>query len=205
MERGNIVSASDTAIAIIKAEHKSLGTVLHTMQALLSRIAAGHIAADFGLLAAALYYIDDFPECCHHPKEDEYLFKRLRLRTAEFDAVLDRLQTEHVQIGHGRAAAHMFGLQLVQHGVELGGAQAHALEQILVFLGMVATLRKIIDVVKRRGKQTEIRHRMTCRDLAQQRLQRVQYRTQRLVFRLDDGNCRVARAHDVTSDLWIGT
>ena len=119
MERGNIVSASDTAIAIIKAEHKSLGTVLHTMQALLSRIAAGHIAADFGLLAAALYYIDDFPERCHHPKEDEYLFKRLRLRTVEFDAVLDRLQTEHVRSGAAVSDLHR-ALVLYQGGAPEG-------------------------------------------------------------------------------------
>ena len=91
------MGASDIAIGTIKMEHRSLGTVLHTMRGLLKKIAAGHAAADFGLLAVALYYIDDFPQRCHHPKEDEYLFKRLRLRTSEFDPVLDRLQSEHAR------------------------------------------------------------------------------------------------------------
>jgi hemerythrin-like domain-containing protein len=99
------VSASDTAIATIKLEHRSLGMVLHTLQALLQKIAEGHAVADFGLLATALYYLDDFPERCHHPKEDEYLFRRLRLCSTEFDGLLDRLQAEHV-----RSAAAVSGL-----------------------------------------------------------------------------------------------
>lgn len=108
------MSAGDVAIATIQSEHRSLGMVLHTLQSLLSRIAAGHVVADFALLATALYYIDDFPERCHHPKEDEYLFKRLRLRSTEFDAVLDRLQTEHARsavtvAGLHRALVHYQG------------------------------------------------------------------------------------------------
>lgn len=91
------MSASDVAIATIKLEHRSLGTVLHTLLELLKKIVAGHAAPDFALLAVALYYIDDFPERCHHPKEEEYLFKRMRLRSTEFDAVLERLQSDHAR------------------------------------------------------------------------------------------------------------
>ena len=79
------MSASDVAIATIKMEHRSLGTVLQTLRELLTSVAAGQAAADFGLLSAALYYMNDFPERCHHPKEEEYLFKCLRMRTAELD------------------------------------------------------------------------------------------------------------------------
>jgi hemerythrin-like domain-containing protein len=127
------VSASDIAIATIKLEHRSLGMVLHTLQGLLTKVAAGHAVADFGLLATALYYIDDFPEYCHHPKEDEYLFKRLRLRTREFDAVLERLQTEHARSaiavsGLHRALVHYQGgapegLRLFQAAVDSYAAE----------------------------------------------------------------------------------
>jgi hemerythrin-like domain-containing protein len=108
------MSASDVAIATIQSEHRSLGMVLHMLQSMLSKIAAEHVAADFALLATVLYYIDDFPERCHHPKEDEYLFKCLRLRSTEFDAVLDRLQTEHARsaitvAGLHRALVHYQG------------------------------------------------------------------------------------------------
>lgn len=122
------MSAREMAITGIKSEHRSLGMVLHTLQALLKKVAEGHAVADFGLLASALYYIDDFPERCHHPKEDEYLFKRLRLRSSEFDAVLDRLQTEHARSavavsGLHRALVHYQGgapdgLRLFQAAVD---------------------------------------------------------------------------------------
>lgn len=99
------VSASEAAIATIRFEHFALGMVLQTTQALLDKVASGHAVADFELLATALYYIGEFPEVCHHPKEDEHLFRRLRLRTTEFDALLDRLQHEHA-----RSAAALSGL-----------------------------------------------------------------------------------------------
>ena len=44
-------------------------------------------------------YIDTFQERYHHPKEDAYLFRKLRERTSEFDATLDELERQHVA-GH---------------------------------------------------------------------------------------------------------
>ncbi len=87
--------ASEIAIATIQQEHRSLGMVLHVLQKLLNKVAANHAVADFGLFAAALYYIDDFPERCHHPREEDHLFSAMRLRSAESTAVLDRLQADH--------------------------------------------------------------------------------------------------------------
>jgi hemerythrin-like domain-containing protein len=100
------VSASDRATDAIQIEHRSLASVLQTMQTMLDKIAAGYAPADFALLAAALYYIDDFPERHHHPKEDAYLFKRLRARTNEFDDILDRLQSEHERSALSVAGLH---------------------------------------------------------------------------------------------------
>jgi len=47
------------------------------------------------LTRAMLFYIEQFPERRHHPKEDDYLFARLRQRTHECDALIDRLQIHH--------------------------------------------------------------------------------------------------------------
>ena len=91
------MSASDVVVATIKQEHYALGMLITVLQRLLDDIAAGRGEPDFTLFAAALYYIDDFPERCHHPKEDDYLFKALRARTARHNAVLDELQAEHVR------------------------------------------------------------------------------------------------------------
>lgn len=129
------MNARETAISTIRSEHRSLGMVLHTLQGLLKKVAQGHVVADFGLLASALYYIDDFPERCHHPKEDEYLFKRLRMRSGEFDAALERLQTEHARsavtvAGLHRALVHYQGgapegLRLFQAAVDRYVADMH--------------------------------------------------------------------------------
>ena len=49
--------------------------------------------------AAMVYYIDAFPERFHHPKEDGYLFLRLRARCPEARPVLDQLEAEHLAGG----------------------------------------------------------------------------------------------------------
>jgi len=49
------------------------------------------------LLRAILHYIKSFPEALHHPKENAYLFRKLRLRTSEFNDTLDELQHQHVE------------------------------------------------------------------------------------------------------------
>lgn len=90
------MSARDVAVAIITQEHRALDMVLQVLQRLVADIVENHSERDFALLAAALYYIDDFPERFHHPKEDKYLFKALRRRTPRFNAVLDELQAEHI-------------------------------------------------------------------------------------------------------------
>lgn len=91
------VTAYERALETIRQEHHALGFVMEMLQHLLVDIAKQHAEPDFALLAAALYYIDDFPERCHHPKEDEYLFKAVRQRTGELNAALDALQAEHVR------------------------------------------------------------------------------------------------------------
>lgn len=100
------MSNRDVAVAIIKAEHRALGAVLHTLQELLGKVEAGHVAPEFGLLSTVLYYIDDFQQRCHHPKEDEYIFKSLSTATSEFDDVINGLQAEHVSGAHAVAQLH---------------------------------------------------------------------------------------------------
>ena len=90
------MSAYELVVDTIKQEYRVLGHVVEVLQKSLLDQAAEHSAPDFNLLAGILCYIDDFPERLHHPKEDEYLFKALRTRSPEFDAVLDDLQHEHV-------------------------------------------------------------------------------------------------------------
>lgn len=89
-------SPCDSAVAIILDEHHALNDVVNTLQCLVRELTDQYTSADFPLIACMLYYIDSFTERCHHPKEDEHLFARLRSRTNQADAVLDELQRQHV-------------------------------------------------------------------------------------------------------------
>jgi hemerythrin-like domain-containing protein/nucleotide-binding universal stress UspA family protein len=83
------------AIGMIRDEHRSLAAVLH---AWMHRLAAARRAGaplDRALMSAILRYIETFPVALHHPKEDEYLFRRLRERTAEVDVELTELERQH--------------------------------------------------------------------------------------------------------------
>jgi hemerythrin-like domain-containing protein len=83
------------ALSTIRAEHRSLAAVIHGLVHLVR--AAREAPPDFALLAAMLRYIEDFPERFHHPKEDEWLFARLRQRHAPAAALVDALQREHAE------------------------------------------------------------------------------------------------------------
>jgi hemerythrin-like domain-containing protein len=83
------------ALQIIREEHRSLAAVLHGMAYLVRDIRDRQAKPDFAVLWAMLYYIDAFPERFHHPKEDQYLFRLLRLRRPETGPILDRLHSEH--------------------------------------------------------------------------------------------------------------
>ena len=92
-------SAYETALSTIRDEHHALALVMEVVQRVLTDIGRQHAEPDFALLAAALYYIDDFPERYHHPKEDQYLFDALRRHTTAFNETLDELQADHVRSG----------------------------------------------------------------------------------------------------------
>lgn len=103
------------ALRIIRDEHRTLAAVLHGLLYLVRQIEAGRLAPDFGLLGAMLYYIDLFPERFHHPKEDAYLFRRLRERCPAARDVLDRLESEH-RAGAGKIRQLHQALNRYQQG-----------------------------------------------------------------------------------------
>jgi nucleotide-binding universal stress UspA family protein/hemerythrin-like domain-containing protein len=85
------------AIAIIRDEHRSLAAVLHAWQHLFKDAQGKDTRPDAGLMKAMVHYIQEFPVALHHPKEDDYLFRKLRERTAEANPELDELEHQHVR------------------------------------------------------------------------------------------------------------
>jgi len=125
--------ARDVAITTIMQEHRSLQTVLEVLQQMVHDLAVDHGDQDFRLLAAALWYIDDFPERYHHPKEDEFIFKALRNRTTVFNEILDGLQAEHIR-------SSQLILQLYRTLVRYQGGAPGAFDEFRALVDAYATL-----------------------------------------------------------------
>ena len=121
------------AIDVILDEHRSLAAVLHGLLYLTRSIQSGKRSPDFKLFGAMVYYIAAFPERFHHPKEDQYLFRLLRLRHPESGSLIDRLSAEH-QAGEVRIR----DLERALRSYEFGAADAlpafaHAVEAYAAF------------------------------------------------------------------------
>ena len=85
------------SVQTIIHEHQQLSTVVNGMTRFVDSLGTSAHAPGPMVLRAMLYYIREYPEQVHHPKEDKYLFMRLRLRTNELDDVIDELEAQHVQ------------------------------------------------------------------------------------------------------------
>lgn len=88
------LTAEQRALTVIRDEHRSLAAVIHALQAVLARHSAGQ-GTDLQLLQAGLFYLEQFPQRVHHPREEQTLFKLLRQRTAQGNALIDELAQQH--------------------------------------------------------------------------------------------------------------
>jgi hemerythrin-like domain-containing protein len=112
---------------VIREEHQALSAMLRSMVMMVSQHRRSGAPLDFGVLRAMLFYVDEFPERLHHPKESQLLFPLLRRRCPEIGAVLDRLDRDH---GEGERAIRNLEHALLAFEV-LGPARAAAFEQAL--------------------------------------------------------------------------
>jgi len=85
------------AINIIRDEHRSLGSVLKALLTQVTSARSGEAEPDWPLYDAMLGYLEAFPEVMHHPKEDRFLFARLRERHPQSEEVIQSLEREHVE------------------------------------------------------------------------------------------------------------
>ncbi|WP_321948230.1 hemerythrin domain-containing protein [Paraburkholderia sp. J10-1] len=108
-----------SAIQVILSEHRRLRSVVNGMLRVIDRIASNADSSGPILIRAMLYYIHEFPEQIHHPKEECYLLARLRERTDELDATIEELGHQHEE-GEQRIQA----LERALTRFELEGASA---------------------------------------------------------------------------------
>lgn len=116
-----------TSLTVIHEEHQALAAMLRSMVLLVSQARRDQKTPDFGVLRAMLFYVDEFPERLHHPKESELLFPRLRERCPELVDTLDRLDRDHA---HGEHAVRDLAHALLAWEV-LGEPRREAFEQAL--------------------------------------------------------------------------
>lgn len=113
------------SLDIIHEEHRAMAAMLSGLRTLATEIEVGRIRPDFDLLAAMIRYIDEVPEKVHHPKEDQYLFAKLRLRCPEALPYLAQLEVEHEQ-GQGRIRSLRAALEGYRQAGDAGFDGFHA-------------------------------------------------------------------------------
>jgi len=105
----------NSALVTIRDEHRSLAAVVHGLRYLVREMRERNAKPDFRLLWAMIFYLEEFPEKMHHPKENAYLFARLRQRTDEADTVIAELERQHLA-----GARHIRDLELALGHYEAG-------------------------------------------------------------------------------------
>ena len=83
------------SLEIIRDEHSSLAAMLQSMRMLVARGPRDNPKNFFDVLRAMLFYIDEFPERLHHPKETELLFPRVLKAVPELGVAVARLDRDH--------------------------------------------------------------------------------------------------------------
>ena len=113
------------ALRIIQQEHLSLSAMLRSMLMLVHRAHNGGDAPPFDVLRAMLFYVDEFPERLHHPKESDLLFPMVRLREPDLAPVLDQLDADHAR---GEASVRELQHRLLAYEL-LGESRRQAFEE----------------------------------------------------------------------------
>ena len=80
---------------IIRDEHSSLAAMLQSMRMMVDRGPGDDPRNFFEVLRAMLFYIDEFPERRHHPKESQLLFPRVVRAAPEVGLAIARLDRDH--------------------------------------------------------------------------------------------------------------
>ncbi|MGV3494644.1 MAG: hemerythrin domain-containing protein [Ramlibacter sp.] len=88
------------AFQIIRDEHGAVAAVLRSMLQMLERGPEDEPMRFFDVVRAMLFYIDEFPERRHHPKESELLFPKIARVAPELAPVIEQLERDHHQGEH---------------------------------------------------------------------------------------------------------
>jgi hemerythrin-like domain-containing protein len=80
-------------IALLQAEHRNIEKLLRLLEQELRVFNSGE-RPEYELLLAVISYFQDYPDRCHHPKED-MIYAALKLRDPSVAAAVADIETEH--------------------------------------------------------------------------------------------------------------
>jgi hemerythrin-like domain-containing protein len=88
--------APPRSLQIIRDEHASLAAMLQSMRMLVERGPDESRKNFFDVVRAMLFYIDQYPERLHHPKESNLLFPKVVKASPKVLGAVDRLERDHM-------------------------------------------------------------------------------------------------------------
>ena len=88
------------SMQIIIEEHAALSAMLRSLSLMLTRGPEPNRGKFFEVLRAMLFYIEEFAERLHHPKESQLLFPPVLQRCPELASTVSQLEKDHVRGEH---------------------------------------------------------------------------------------------------------
>lgn len=86
-----------SALQTIRDEHASLAAMLQSMRLMLKKGPSDDRRQFFDVLRGMLFYIDEFPERLHHPKESNLLFPKVMKLAPKAMGAVDKLERDHMR------------------------------------------------------------------------------------------------------------
>ena len=103
-------------IESLREEHRNIEELLLVLEQELS-VLDREERPDYEIIRAIISYFQDYPDCCHHPKED-MIFEKLKVRDSVAAENVGDLETEHQNEGERlRRVAEMIRRVLTNHEV----------------------------------------------------------------------------------------
>ena len=86
-----------SALQTIRDEHASLAAMLQSMRLMVEKGPSNDHRQFFNVLRAMLFYIEEFPERLHHPKESNLLFPKVVKLAPKTMGAVDKLERDHMR------------------------------------------------------------------------------------------------------------
>lgn len=89
--------ATSQCVRTLLDEHAALAAMLKSVLLMIDRGPGDQPEPFFEVLRAMLFYVDEFPEKLHHPKESKFLFPMLAALAPQLRPTINKLERQHAR------------------------------------------------------------------------------------------------------------